>query len=199
MTAPHFNVEVCHGIDDVQPGADGSLGIVLVSLRIAEEHQYPIAYEALSEATEALNGTHAGVPVRPDHFTHVLGIKLLGKRRGARKIAKHHRELSTLGFSCELGSFAVRKLRDGVEQDASVPKRKPEVLQVLVRQHSYGAEIDVVLVENGRVLAKPYLAEPQCQVGHERTREIVQTKGRGRYSRSTCASSERVPGILWLP
>src|SRR5712691_2517182 len=88
-------IQVSHRSEDTQTSPYCSLGIIFMSVGIAEIHQEPIAKELGDMPIVALDnvGTH---PLRCTHHVPVVfRIELAGELRRVHQITEHHRELPT--------------------------------------------------------------------------------------------------------
>ena len=60
--------------DQLQPGPHGSLGVILMSLGIAEVDQHPIAHVLRYEPAEALHGIRNALLIGRNDFAEVFGV-----------------------------------------------------------------------------------------------------------------------------
>ena len=98
-------------LSDGERSANGSLGIVLVCDRRAEDRHDRVADELLDRPAEALElGAHARV-VGLEQAPHVLGIHALGPRREADEVAEEARDDLALLARARFGDRATRRTR----------------------------------------------------------------------------------------
>jgi hypothetical protein len=83
--------------DQLEPGQDRPLGIVLLRPRVAEIDQYAVAHVFGDEAVEPADRVGDAVVIGGDDLAQILGIELRGQRRRTNQVAEHHRELAALG------------------------------------------------------------------------------------------------------
>ena len=79
-----------------EAGADGTLGIVLVSRGVPEVRQEPVAEVLGDVPAEARHHRPAHLLVGQDQLATVLGIERLGQLGGADQVAEHHRQVTPL-------------------------------------------------------------------------------------------------------
>src|SRR4051812_11760878 len=91
------------GFDDVEPGAYGSLGVVLVSTGIAKIGHNPVATEIRQKTVIGERDARTGSVVGVDHGAHVLRIEPGGERRRTDQIADHYRKVTAFGTLCIWG------------------------------------------------------------------------------------------------
>ena len=77
-------------------GSHGLLGVVLVSLRVAERHQQPVAQQLHHVASVALHHRTRGAVERLDDVTEHLSIDPARQLRGADQVSEHHRDIAAL-------------------------------------------------------------------------------------------------------
>jgi len=80
-----------------QGGAYGTLGIGLIGLRPAEIDQDAVAHVLGNKAFEPLYRLGDAPIISTDHLAQVLRVKTRRESGRADEVAKHHRELTTLG------------------------------------------------------------------------------------------------------
>ena len=90
-------VELRRCLDNRKSGPHGALGVMFVSLRIAEIGQHPVAHILGDEAAVAFDQICAATMIAANDLTHVLGIEPRRQRRRADEVAEHDRELAPLG------------------------------------------------------------------------------------------------------
>ena len=86
-----------HPVDQLQPGSNGSFGVVLVCDRRAPDGHDSVAYELLDRATMPLDHVTRDLEVARQDITDRLGIALLSERREADEVRKEHRDQAALG------------------------------------------------------------------------------------------------------
>src|SRR6516165_7651194 len=86
-----------HCVDKREPGAHGSLSIVLVRLGVAKIGEDAIAREGRDDPAERDNDLRAASMVLGKYGTQILGIEPRRERRRADKTARHYGQLPTLG------------------------------------------------------------------------------------------------------
>jgi hypothetical protein len=125
--------------DQLESGAYGPLGVVLVRSWPAEIGQYAVAYEFVDVSLEAINHCSCGALVSAHNRTHVLGVELRRECGRADQVAEQHRQLAAFGGAGRVGfsqraAVRLRELGDRAQELLAVPEREPELLQVLVGQ-----------------------------------------------------------------
>jgi len=106
-----------------------------------------------------------------DQLAQIFRVETRRQRGRADQIAKHHGQLTPLGFAGgnslrEYGLGAglrrsARQGRDSIEQSAAMPDRRDtEFAEILARQPPQNFPVDVVVAECGRVLFEPETAQP---------------------------------------
>ena len=101
-------------IVDSQAGAQGTFGIVLLRMRIAEINQRPVAQILGDMAAEAIDRFGDGAMILGDDIAPFLGIEACRDLRRADKIAEHHRKMAPLARGREapdLGAAIGRRRR----------------------------------------------------------------------------------------
>ena len=73
------------GVDQVEGGADGPLGVVLAGDRRAPDGHHRVADELLDGAAVALDDVARHVEVARQRLADLLRVALLGERREARR------------------------------------------------------------------------------------------------------------------
>ena len=99
----HREAEAADRVDEVEPGPDRALGIVLVRLRIAEIGQHAVAQKLGDVALEALDRPGAAVLVGAHDLAQVLGVELGRELGGTDQIDEHHGELAALRLGAAAG------------------------------------------------------------------------------------------------
>src|SRR5262249_29664036 len=92
------------GLDQLQAGADSTLGLVSMGLRIAKVDQEPIPQILGDMAAIALDHFGTRRLVGTYHLAVVFRVKLTGEARGVHEVAEQHGELA---------AFGLRRLRFG--------------------------------------------------------------------------------------
>jgi hypothetical protein len=82
------------GLDKCEPGLDGALGVMFVSLGIAEIRKNAVAHVFGDETAVTLDHSRATTMVCADDFPQVLRIEPRRQGGRAHEIAEHHRELT---------------------------------------------------------------------------------------------------------
>ena len=105
-TDPHVQRLLCgepaDGVDDCQPGASRTLGVVLMRLWIAEIDQHAVAHILGDKTPKAADGVGDAAMVGADDLAQILGIEARGQRCRADQVAEHHRQLAPLGLGCRV-------------------------------------------------------------------------------------------------
>src|SRR5262245_18336501 len=83
-------IEVSYGTTNSQAIPDSSLGIVLVSLGIAEVHKDPVTKARGDMPIVALDDFRTSALIRTDYVPVLFGIELGGELRGIDQVAEHH-------------------------------------------------------------------------------------------------------------
>ena len=74
---------------DLEPGPDGSLGVVFMCVRITEIHHDAVAAVMGDETVVTLHHAGAASPIGRDDVTHILGVDPLGQCRRAHHVTEH--------------------------------------------------------------------------------------------------------------
>ena len=90
-------IERPHRRQQLQAGAHGALGIVLMRLRIAEVDEQPIPQILGDMALVALDDRRRGLLVGAHHRAEVFRVELPGEARGVGQVTEQHRELAAFG------------------------------------------------------------------------------------------------------
>jgi hypothetical protein len=77
-----------------QPGADSSLGIVFVCLRIAKIEQETIPEQLGDVPIVALDNVSTHPLIRTHHVPVLFGVELAGEARGVHEVTEQHGELA---------------------------------------------------------------------------------------------------------
>jgi hypothetical protein len=83
-------------VPDADRGADGTLRVVLVRGRRAEEREHPVAGEILDRAAERLDRGDDPRDRLADDQLQLLGIEPFGERRGSDQVREHRRHHTAL-------------------------------------------------------------------------------------------------------
>ncbi len=181
-------VEVGERALDRERRADGPLAVVLLRLRIAEQHHQAVAELLQHVAAERSHGGRGGVDVTAHQIAPVLGIELRREARRADEVAKHDRDRTALGVLA--GRRGLRRWWFGGQrrgrraQLAPMPQRSDaDFLQVRVGERRRESEVDVVVGERLGVLPE---IEPLQPIGDAHCATSV--PGRRLAARSPFAS-----------
>ena len=146
-----MGLQATHSSDQLQRSANGSLGVVLVGLGVAEVDQHPVPHVLRDEAAEALHSLGDTLLVGGNDFAQVFRVHTRRQRCRADQVGEHHCDLAALGAVFGRGVWGTRRSRcvngsrlavrvaaqrnDGIQQLHTVSKRRDaKLLQVLVRQ-----------------------------------------------------------------
>jgi hypothetical protein len=86
-----------HGIDHCQTRTDRALGVVLMRMRVAEEHEDPVAHVARDRSPVPPYALGAGGLVGADDVAQLLQLESVGETRRVDEVAEQHRELTAFG------------------------------------------------------------------------------------------------------
>ena len=132
-----FAAERGDDLDQLEPGADGPLGVVLARDRRAPDRHHRVADELLDRPAVAVDNAARRVEVAREQVAHLLGIAVLGKRGEAHEVAEEHRDEPPLGLrlrasrrvraerGAALAAEAVVRLVRGAAARARKRKRRP--------------------------------------------------------------------------
>src|SRR3546814_3811615 len=95
-------------LDDLQAGADGALGIVLVGAREAEVDQHAVAHVARDVALQP--GDHAGAGVLVGAHDGAQIFRIIARRQLGRRSEEHTSELQSL-MRISYAVFCLKKKR----------------------------------------------------------------------------------------
>ncbi len=165
-------IQLGRGGDDRERRAHRVLGVLFVSLRIAEVGEHAVAHVFGDEA--AVGGDEAGAAcvIGCEDVSHVLGIEPRGKHGRADEIDNHHGEMTALGggrFCDPCRRPRDRQCREACarqrfnrgQQPAAMPHRgDAKVLDVFRRQLSKNLQVDGILAKCSLVLTETEPAEP---------------------------------------
>ncbi len=90
------NIELRQGVDDLQPRANGALGLAFVRQRIAEEGDDAITQALEHVALVAGYAHRAGILVAADDVSQYFGINARGQLGEPHHVAEQHGELTAL-------------------------------------------------------------------------------------------------------
>jgi hypothetical protein len=91
-------IQGSYRLDESQPGADSSLCIVFVCLRIAKIDQEPISKELGDVSLIALDDLGTGSLIGTDHVPILFRVELAGEYGRVHQITKQHGELAAFGL-----------------------------------------------------------------------------------------------------
>ena len=94
---PDSRAEGRHGVDQLERGAHGALGVVLVGGRRAPDGHDRIADELLDGPSIAADELRREVEIPRQHLPDVLGVAFLGERREADEVGEQDRDQAPLG------------------------------------------------------------------------------------------------------
>ena len=86
-----------HGIDHCKTRTDRALGVVLMRMRVAEEHEDPVAHVARDRSPVPLHALGTGGLVGADDVAQLLQLESVGEARRVDEVAEQHRELAAFG------------------------------------------------------------------------------------------------------
>ena len=129
-------VERGNGCDEVERGADGSLGVVFVRDRSAPDSHHGVADELLYGAAVALDNLPRGVEVASEQFARVLGIATFRRGREPHEVGEED------GDEAALGGLGRRRRSGGARSGAQDgPTLAAEALARLVRSTARRARV----------------------------------------------------------
>ena len=162
----------CRG-DDRERRAHRVLGVLFVSLGIAEVGEQAVAHVFGDEAAVGRDEACAACVIGCEDVSHVLGIEPRGKRGRADEIDNHHGETAALGGGrfCDPCrhrprdrrspvAFARQLFNRGQEPTAMPHRDDAKVFEVFRRQLWKNLKVDGVLAKRSFVLAETELTEP---------------------------------------
>ena len=165
--------------DDLERAAGGTLGVVLVRLRITEVGEHAVAHVARDIA--AVAGQHTGAEILPGacQAIEILRIETPREWRGADQVAEQQCQASALGplaggpglrRRCRLGRGGLRRRRRPrrLEQPLAVAERDAHELQIGVVQIRQHVDVDAMLGEYLAVLTETLPVEPLLNARHRR-------------------------------
>ena len=79
-------------LQDLQAGADGALGVVLMAHRGAEHAEHRVADELVDRAAEMLDRAFQQRVIDAEHRLHVLGVRLIRAFREPHQVAEQDRD-----------------------------------------------------------------------------------------------------------
>jgi hypothetical protein len=83
--------------DEIESGADGTLGVVLARDRRSPHSHHGVADELLDGSAEALDDEARALEVTQEQVAHVLGVALLRERRVADEVGEQDGDEATFG------------------------------------------------------------------------------------------------------
>jgi hypothetical protein len=95
--------------DHRKPGPDGTLGVVLMRLRIAEINQDTVAHVFGDKPREAADRVGDGAVIGADNLAQILGVEARRERGRADEIAEDHGQLAPLGLGYSKASRRGRR------------------------------------------------------------------------------------------
>ena len=107
------------GRDEVECGADGPLGVVLVRDRSPPDGHHRVADELLHRAAEALDDAPRVLEVAGEELPHLLGVSRLRERGEADEVGEEHRYQPPLGLGRRARWGREGRLR--LERGAALP------------------------------------------------------------------------------
>src|SRR5262249_61172490 len=93
-----LDTQLADRLDDRQSRPDGTLGIILMGVRIAEIDEHPIAHVPGHEAVEPGDRLRAALIIGADYRTQILWVERGRERGRANEAGQHNRQLATLGL-----------------------------------------------------------------------------------------------------
>ena len=85
-----------HGLDDIQPGADGAFSLGFVRQRKSEESDDAIAQRGKNIALVTIDAGRAGLLIGANDDLQRFGVELVGELGESDHVAEQHRELTAL-------------------------------------------------------------------------------------------------------
>jgi hypothetical protein len=205
----HGDLQPPQGVQDLQPRADGALGLALVRERKAEERHDPVPQALEDVAVVPGDTSGARILVLPDDAVQDLRVDSTGELGEPDHIAEQDRELPALLAGPGSGGSDVRIVQFGerLQDPLARAEWKTQLLEIVVGEDPKGAEVDIVLREERGVLLQLMGPEPACERvrghRHRGTRmprsnihpAMASPEGSGTWPAHACASSGRVmPG-----
>jgi hypothetical protein len=155
---------------DRKPGPHRPLGVVFMRLGVAEINQDPVAHIFGDKTFEAGDGIGDGAMIRPDDLAQIFRIEACGQRGRTDEVAKHHRELSTLGVGrrrCKgwrrrygHGRVGAEGADGGEELTPVADRGHADADQIVGRQMRQHLGIDIVLAKRTLVLFETQALQP---------------------------------------
>src|SRR5215475_5287421 len=148
-----MRLDIRYGVDECEPGAHGPFGIILLRAWIAEIDERAITHASGDHALVAnLDDLMDAVLIRVHHPQKVFRVQPRRKGSRADQVAKHYRQLASLGFvwphwfgRC---SGRLSELRDGAQHLAAMPYLfDAQVLEILLRQIEDHRQVNGILDE----------------------------------------------------
>jgi hypothetical protein len=94
----HAPLQRLESLDNAQPCAYSTLGIVFVRSGITEIDQQPIAQILGDVPLKALNDLRADGMIGPHHLAQLLKVQTACERRRIHQVTKQHRQMATFGL-----------------------------------------------------------------------------------------------------
>ena len=105
--------EAAHGGHQLEGGADGSLGVVLVAGRGAPDGHDGVADELLDRAAVPLDDAARQLEVARQELAHLLGVAVLGQGGEADQVGEQDGDQAALGDGCRPDAPATGALPAG--------------------------------------------------------------------------------------
>ena len=131
------HVQLAHPFDDAQACPHRALRVLFVSLRVTEIGQNAVADVARDESLVAFDRRLTHPLIRAYQLAQILWILALRELGGTDQVAKHDRELATLGRAGAWGLFlaSCTERLDGMQDTDPVAGRAhPDVPENVVIQ-----------------------------------------------------------------
>jgi hypothetical protein len=158
--------------NQLKPGLDGSLRVVLMGMRITEVHEDTIPHISGDEPTEVVHGLSDALLIGRNDLSQVLRVHAGGKRGRTDQVREHHRDLAALGIvprarfgprrKLGRGGGGSGKLGNRPEQSPAVSKKYDAklFLEILLREVLKDRKIDPVLGKLIRILGQSERSKP---------------------------------------
>ena len=166
--------ELGHRFDEREAGLHRALGVVFMSLGIAEIDQYAVAHILGDKPAVAFDDRRAAAMIGADDLPQVLGIELGRKGGRTDQVAEHQCELTAFsGVPGRRRDRSPRRLRcnrvqfaDRAQQLLAIAEDDAEFLQVLIREVAKDREIDAVFGKTPGIFRHAELLEPRRNLLH---------------------------------
>ena len=168
-------VHLLHRLLDAKGGPNGSFGVILLRLRIAEASHEPVAKPLEHAPVERCHRPRGLIEIAVDEIAPVLDVESSREFGRADKVAEHDGDRAPFG-GIELrrakrhGRPVRGKLRYRFEEPPAVAERDAEFLEVAVGEISEHVQIDLVLAKPFLVLTKTEASEPPADIHDHRSR-----------------------------